>query len=632
MSRLPQPGGDQGEWGAILNDYLSQAHKPDGTLKNNSVNASMLAPGSVTETSLDQSVRDQIAAATGLPGPTGATGPQGNPGVIGATGATGATGAASTVPGPTGATGPQGIQGEPGPASVQGATGATGPQGNPGAIGATGAASTVPGPTGATGPQGNPGATGAASTVPGPTGATGPQGNPGATGAASTVPGPAGATGPQGNPGAIGATGATGATGAASTVPGPTGATGPQGNPGTAGVGVPAGGTAGQVLSKVSGDDYDTSWVMPAAGGSGNPSIPASCLVVSSDMPAGYKAAAASYGVPVFVCDGTNDQYEINEAIKLAAPLTSRNAGMPAGAQQFGTVRLTGGRFNIAAPISMLTGVAVEGAGWTTELRSMANNGSGMFTLTSPSDHATRVSSMWLNGNGAAGGTCNGIDFDMTASGNTSAYPDTNPDSYHVIEDLLITRFKSIGSRTSIKLWSTGTSNNRGNYLRQLQIRDSGFHGIWLSSASDCSIDLVHIGSTGDTGIMVSGGNTRITNAKTFYSDNYGMQVSSGRSTIACFESQDDVNGINITGQQALVSGATIDTSQNTGITVSSPTAYLSGVQVFARSGGRFATMANGIVTTGGGGASVIEATINPANITTPVSGTISSNSRITTF
>ena len=598
MSRLPKPGGDQGEWGVILNDYLSQAHKPDGTLKNNSVNASMLAPGSVTETSLDQSVRDQIAAATGLPGPTGATGPQGNPGAIGATGA---TGAASTVPGPTGATGPQGIQGEPGPASVQGATGATGPQGNPGAIGATGA-------------------TGAASTGPGPTGATG---------AASTVPGPTGATGPQGNPGA---TGATGATGAASTVPGPTGATGPQGNPGTAGVGVPAGGTAGQVLSKVSGDDYDTSWVMPAAGGSGNPSIPASCLVVSSDMPAGYKAAAASYGVPVFVCDGTNDQYEINEAIKLAAPLTSRNAGMPAGAQQFGTVRLTGGRFNIAAPIRMLTGVAVEGAGWTTELRSMANNGSGMFTLTSPSDHATRVSSMWLNGNGAAGGTCNGIDFDMTASGNTSAYPDTNPDSYHVIEDLLITRFKSIGSRTSIKLWSTGTSNNRGNYLRQLQIRDSGFHGIWLSSASDCSIDLVHIGSTGDTGIMVSGGNTRITNAKTFYSDNYGMQVSSGRSTIACFESQDDVNGINITGQQALVSGATIDTSQNTGITVSSPTAYLSGVQVFARSGGRFATMANGIVTTGGGGASVIEATINPANITTPVSGTISSNSRITTF
>lgn len=34
MSRLPTPGGDQGEWGTILNDYLSQAHNDDGTLKD----------------------------------------------------------------------------------------------------------------------------------------------------------------------------------------------------------------------------------------------------------------------------------------------------------------------------------------------------------------------------------------------------------------------------------------------------------------------------------------------------------------------------------------------------------------------------------------------------------------------
>lgn len=34
MARLPTPGGDSGNWGAILNDYLAQAHKSDGTLKN----------------------------------------------------------------------------------------------------------------------------------------------------------------------------------------------------------------------------------------------------------------------------------------------------------------------------------------------------------------------------------------------------------------------------------------------------------------------------------------------------------------------------------------------------------------------------------------------------------------------
>lgn len=43
MARLPQPGGDAGNWGAILNDYLAQAHAPDGTLKSASVGSSQLA-------------------------------------------------------------------------------------------------------------------------------------------------------------------------------------------------------------------------------------------------------------------------------------------------------------------------------------------------------------------------------------------------------------------------------------------------------------------------------------------------------------------------------------------------------------------------------------------------------------
>jgi len=33
MARLPQPGGDNGNWGQILNDYLTQSHNGDGTLK-----------------------------------------------------------------------------------------------------------------------------------------------------------------------------------------------------------------------------------------------------------------------------------------------------------------------------------------------------------------------------------------------------------------------------------------------------------------------------------------------------------------------------------------------------------------------------------------------------------------------
>jgi len=33
MARLPQPGGDKGDWGNILNDYLSQSLNTDGSLK-----------------------------------------------------------------------------------------------------------------------------------------------------------------------------------------------------------------------------------------------------------------------------------------------------------------------------------------------------------------------------------------------------------------------------------------------------------------------------------------------------------------------------------------------------------------------------------------------------------------------
>jgi hypothetical protein len=63
----------------------------------------------------------------------------------------------------------------------------------------------------------------------------------------------------QGLPGPVGATGAAGAQGAQG-VAGATGATGQ---------GVPMGGAAGQVLSKVDGTNYNTTWVNAPAGGGG---------------------------------------------------------------------------------------------------------------------------------------------------------------------------------------------------------------------------------------------------------------------------------------------------------------------------------------------------------------------------
>ena len=87
-------------------------------------------------------------------------------------------------------------------------------------------------------------------------GERGPQGPAGATGATGPA-GPSGATGATGPQGPEGPKGDTGATGPA----------GPKGEPGPKGDGVPAGGTAGQVLVKKSGIDYDTEWKDPTGGG-----------------------------------------------------------------------------------------------------------------------------------------------------------------------------------------------------------------------------------------------------------------------------------------------------------------------------------------------------------------------------
>ncbi len=77
MARLPQPGGDDGTWGQLLNDFLSVAHATDGTITpsggvpDNSIPAAKLQNSSVTNTQLntgsgsDGQVLTKAAAAAG---------------------------------------------------------------------------------------------------------------------------------------------------------------------------------------------------------------------------------------------------------------------------------------------------------------------------------------------------------------------------------------------------------------------------------------------------------------------------------------------------------------------------------------------------------------------------------------
>lgn len=255
----------------------------------------------------------------GTTGATGATGPTGSAGAAGVNGNTLLNGTATPPSSGLGANGdfyfntstnviygPKASGTWPAGVSIIGATGATGPTGPAGTsvtiVGTVANAAALPtglngttdvgkgyiandtgnlhvwsgsaftnvgavrGPTGLTGATGSTGATGA-------TGAAGANGNTLLSGTATP---PSGGTGVNGDfylntstsviygPKAagvwpagvsiIGATGAAGATGA-------TGAAGATGATGTAGQGVPAGGTANQILSKINGTDYNTQWI-----------------------------------------------------------------------------------------------------------------------------------------------------------------------------------------------------------------------------------------------------------------------------------------------------------------------------------------------------------------------------------
>jgi hypothetical protein len=108
------------------------------------------------------------------------------------------------------------------------------------------------------------------------------------------LPGPQGPAGPAGPQGPAGAKGDPGAQGPAGPT-GPTGPTGAAGAPGAPGQGVPAGGTANQVLAKIDGTDYNTHWVDQASGGGG--------LVITAATD--YNACTTT-GLYHIACNATN--------------------------------------------------------------------------------------------------------------------------------------------------------------------------------------------------------------------------------------------------------------------------------------------------------------------------------------
>lgn len=60
MARLPNPGGDDGTWGQVLNDFLDVSHNSDGTLKSSAVSGA----GAATDSSVVHNTGNEVVAGT----------------------------------------------------------------------------------------------------------------------------------------------------------------------------------------------------------------------------------------------------------------------------------------------------------------------------------------------------------------------------------------------------------------------------------------------------------------------------------------------------------------------------------------------------------------------------------------
>lgn len=352
-------------------------------------------------------------------------------------------------------------------------------------------------------------------------------------------------------------------------------------------------------------------------------------VVASADASSAVKAGAN------YVCDGTNDQVEINAAIDLASPLNSRNSLMPVGAAQVGKVQLSGGRFNCGGSILMRSGVHLAGMGFATEVRPVslsaatgAGSGVALIKLAAATDHATMVRELWLNGNFAGGGACHGIHYDMTGATDTTQYPTTDPDAYHYIQDCLFNGFTT-GTRHNIWLYAATTANNRAAMITGITGRVPSGDNIRLEGCSDSTIGNCHVGGAGGSNYYVSGGNTRIGNCKSMYANTNGLYVSSGRCTIGNFESQDDSTGVYIDGSPIVAHGLTIDTSSVAGLVVSTSKAQIHGFSIYNRGGGRYATTTKGLYIDSNSYTDLhLTGAVEPSLITTPITGTVSAPNR----
>lgn len=248
----------------------------------------------------------------------------------------------------------------------------------------------------------------------------------------------------------------------------------------------------------------------------------AALFVAAFDAPDSVKASAN------FICDGTSDQAEINQAIDQLQP-------------QGGKVCLSAGTFNVTGAIRMRRRTMLVGQNRATIINAVgtwdAYDGSTPGGVVEPYDDGTDktfVSHIAINGKKWANTNVKGLYYNVTRKDEFDEFSD----AIHRFTHIYIYATKSHGVHFK-------GAHMRDTMVDQIRVIDPGTEGDtdvrgFLLEAPDCHYSNLIVGSCSGIGINVKGSNNHFVNCKSWFSNGDGWRIQAVRGMYNTCEAQDN--------------------------------------------------------------------------------------------
>lgn len=305
----------------------------------------------------------------------------------------------------------------------------------------------------------------------------------------------------------------------------------------------------------------------PIGSGGGTTVVNAPFLTVaSSSLPTAVKDACN------YQCDGTADQFQINNALERASRI---NDGFPT-AEGWAAVVLVGDRFSVNNPVTMYPSTKLTGGGDGTLIESAYSIGDVRGIIELKNQLVARCTVSDLSIGSPDGNTFNGsgIKFDMTGdlAGYTYDFP-TGGDAYVKIHRV------GIYNPVERGIWLI---DGREAQIDNIHIQNARKQGLFVDNHTDVKISRVVANGTAGTeaGIEITGGNGQLTDSKVFYRGNksdgigptgtpqHGFKINTSRMTIADCQAQDNGGyGFYIEGSDHSVTNCMADSNSAQGAT-----------------------------------------------------------------